>query len=359
MFRGRQLQRPTGRNMAAAAAQDAGLMRQLAAAAAMDASGGSSGLAFLQAQLELVRPRLVEPLSAVTHPRDIPVTFGGGFVELMSAFASDYGSVGSNQYGLQGTSNTDIPMVQANVEKGTWRTFIWAASSLVTDIDLKKLAAATASGIPAPFSLEKLYRNAVQLVWNKALDKVTYTGWLGTPGLVNNPNVTAQMAAVGAKGLRTWASKTPLEIQADINAALLGPVENGGFSLAALPDRILIGWDKFNLLNQPFVLGQVGGYASVMAYILDNNIAKQNGIDLKILPLSNPWINGAGTGGSDRMVAYRNDEDTLELHIPAPMAPAMTVPSVKDGGSYETIWNGNIGQVQFFREQAVSYTDGI
>ena len=33
--------------------------------------------------------------------------------------------------------------------------------------------------------------------------------------------------------------------------------------------------------------------------------------------------------------------------------------SLKDGGSYETIWNGNIGQVQFFREQAFTYTDGI
>jgi hypothetical protein len=337
---------------------DAREMRALAAAAAMDSIGGN-GMAFVSAQLELVRPKLIEPLSSVTHDRDITVTFGGGFIEYMSAWAADYGSTGSNQYGLQGTSNTGIPQIQVSVEKGTWKAFIWSASSIITDLDMKKLAAAAASGQPAPFSMEKLIRTGCNLVWNKALDKVTYTGWLGTPGLVNNPDVTAILSPANGTGAsRLWSAKTPQQIQADINTLLLGGVKASGYSLEGLPDTILMDWDTYNLLTQPYVLGGIGGFNSIMEYVMNNNIARKNGVDLKILPLSNPWLLTAGTGGTVRMVAYRNDEDNVLLHVPAPMAPAMTVPSVKDGGAYETLWNGNIGQVQWLRSQTATYLDG-
>lgn len=355
MHRGRRIIRAAGPG---APAMDARQMRQLAAAAAMD-SGSGSGLAFLSAQLELIRPGLIEPLSSTTHARDITVTFGGGFVEYMSAWASDYGTTGSNQYGLQGTSNTDIPMIQADITKGTWKALIWAASSLITDIDMKKLAAATAAGAPAPFSLEKLIRTGANLVWNKALEKVTYTGWLGLPGLVNNPDVVATLAAAtGTASSRLWSAKTPQQIQIDLNTLLLGPVKAANYSLEAMPNKILMDWDLYQDLTAPYVLGGIGGNNSIMEYVMNNNIARKNGIDLEILPLANPWLDGMGTGGTSRIMAYRDNEDIVKLHVPAPMAPAMTVPSVKDGGSYETIWNGCIGQVQWFRSQAAAYLDG-
>jgi hypothetical protein len=233
-----------GRDLRRAAVTTPGVMTeerfQRLAELAATAMDGSSGMAFVGAALELIRPGLIEPLSVVTHPRDITVTFGGGFVEYLSAYAADYGSVGFNQYGLQGTNNTDIPQVQVTVDKGTWKAVIWAASSSISDIDMKKLAAATASGQGAPFSLQKLIDTGVRLVWNKALDKVTYTGWLGLPGLLNNPDVVATLApATGAGGLRTWASKTPQQIQTDINFGLLAGVKASGYSLEGLPDRSL------------------------------------------------------------------------------------------------------------------------
>jgi hypothetical protein len=341
-----------GRDLRRAAVTTPGVMTeerfQRLAELAATAMDGSSGMAFVGAALELIRPGLIEPLSVVTHPRDITVTFGGGFVEYLSAYAADYGSVGFNQYGLQGTNNTDIPQVQVTVDKGTWKAVIWAASSSISDIDMKKLAAATASGQGAPFSLQKLIDTGVRLVWNKALDKVTY------------PDVVATLApATGAGGLRTWASKTPQQIQTDINFGLLAGVKASGYSLEGLPDTLLVDWDDYNLLTAPYVLGGIGGAASILEYVMKNNIASKNGVDFKVLPLSNPWIDGIGTGGTNRAFFYRNSEDNVKLHVPAPMAPAMTVPSVKDGGSYETMWNGCIAQVQWFRPQTASYLDGI
>jgi hypothetical protein len=324
-----------------------------------DAAGGSP-MAFLQSELELVSPKLVKPLASVTHQRDITINFGGGFIDYLSSFASDYGTTGSNQYGLQGTNNTDIPQIQTNITKGTWQTVIWQASSVISDLDLKKLQAARGLGIAAPFSLDQLLKDGVQLVWNKAMDKVTYTGWLGLPGIVNNPNVVSSLSpATGTGGLRTWASKTPQQIQADFNAVLFDSLAACLFSIEGMVDTFLMDWNVYNLLTQPYTLGGIGGFSSILEYVKANNIARENGIDLKFFPLANPWISTAGAGGTSRLVGYRNDEDCVKLHVPAPLAPAMTVPSVKDGGSYETLWNGCIGQVQWLRTQTAAYVDGI
>src|ERR1017187_3726797 len=73
---------------------------------AFDAAG-SSGFAFLQSALELIEPKLVEPLQGVFHARDFPIKLGGGFPEQLVAWASNYASTGGGFYGLQGTANTD------------------------------------------------------------------------------------------------------------------------------------------------------------------------------------------------------------------------------------------------------------
>src|SRR6185312_16046463 len=54
--------------------------RRGGAGQAMDAAA-SSGYTFLQSALELIEPKLVEPLQAVTHERDLPIKLGGGFPE--------------------------------------------------------------------------------------------------------------------------------------------------------------------------------------------------------------------------------------------------------------------------------------
>lgn len=325
-------------------------------AVAFDAAG-ASGNAFLNAQLEYSDPDLVKPMTSMTHQRDITVKFGGGFVEFLTAYASDYGTVGGNQYGLQGTSNTDIPMVNASLNKGIWNAWNWAAGFLVTFIDLKKLEAAKRNGQPAPFSLTKMLEDAVQLVWNKAMERVTYLGWLGQPGIINNPNVTSSLApATGTGGLRTWASKTPTQIQTDVNFGLNQTVQQSAYSLAGMADTVLLSWTIYQVLMQPMT---TGGFSSVLEFLLNNNIARQNGIDLKIFPVANDWITGQGAGTTERAVFYRNNEETLLLRAPQPVTKAATIATTEAGGSWQTIYNGCIGQVQWYRTQPAYYLDGI
>ena len=326
------------------------------AGTAFDAATSSS-MAFLASQLEYASPKLVKPLTSMTHPRDITVELGGGFVEFLSAYASDYATTGGNQYGLQGNSNTDIPEIQVSVNKGLWQAWNWAAGFTITDIDLKRLENAKRLGQPAPFSLQKMLEDGVQLTWNKALEVVSYIGWLGQPGLVNNATVANSLApATGTGSGRAWSTKTPVQIQTDINFMIQQTLIQSAYSLDGMADTILIPWSVYPVLMQPMT---TGGFSCVLEFIMNNNIARQNGIDLKIFPLANDWIATAGAGGTTRAIAYRNNEDTVLLRAPQPVTKVFTIPTANKGGAYQTIYNGCIGQVQVYRSQAFYYLDNV
>ena len=333
-------------------------------------AAGSSGLAFLQSSLELINPKLVEPLQAVTHPRDMPIEFGGGFPDTLVAWASNYGSTGSGTFGLQGTANSDIPIAQADVEKGSWATFNWSQGFTIPYIDLERMKFASSNGNQPPYTLQSLYEKSVRTVWAKALDLNAYLGFLGNPGLINNPNVPAVVAGSGGSGT-TWQSKSPVQILNDINFSLNTAVENSGYAAReACPDTLLLPYNQFALLSQPMTIGGVG-YNSTMDYVRKNCVAASifgNAEQFKIFSLPNPWISGQGIGntavfptignGLDRAVFYRKDKDNIMMKVPTAMTPAMTIPTEK-GPGYSTFFVGCIGAVQFFRTQTVIYLDGV
>lgn len=322
---------------------------------AFDASSGS-GLAFLASQLELPDVDLVTPLAAVTHARDIPIKSGGGYVEYLSAWASDYATSGGNQYGLQGTENVDIPTVQTNILKGIWPAMNWQASMRVAFLDLQRLIDAKKQGIPAPYSLQQLLDTGVKLIWNKALDRVTYLGWVNQPGLMNNTTVTSVAAPNGAGGSPLWSKKTPNEILLDVNNAILFTQENSGYDVEGIADTMLVDFEHWSILNQPMT---TGGFNSMLEYILMNNVARRQGIDFEILPLPDPWISAQGVGATSELLAYRKSEKSLYLKIPQPIQKVFTVPSVQGGGAYETLFSGCIGVVQWLRPTTAVYYYGI
>lgn len=116
-------------------------------------AAGSSGFAFLQSSLELINPRLVEPMQAVYHERDLPMKLGGGYPEFTVAWASNYASTGGGFYGLMGTNNNDVPIAQADVEKGSWPTFNWNQGFFISYTDLKRLEFAKKNGNQPPFTM--------------------------------------------------------------------------------------------------------------------------------------------------------------------------------------------------------------
>jgi hypothetical protein len=328
-------------------------------AQAFDAAG-ASGYAFLQGQLELIDTDLVRPLQAVTHARDIQVEVGGGFPEFVSAFASQYATTGTQFYGLQGTNNTEIPEAQADIQKGFWRTYIWAMGMTITWVDLKRMEFAMRTGQAPPFSLQELYEESIETNWAKALDYVVYAGFLGDPGLIQNPNAPEFLVVAGASTFTTWAKKTPQEILTDVNTALNDTVQNSGYDAQeGMADRCLVPYTQFALLTLPMAIAGAPVAMSTIEYIEKNCVAAHHGIPFKINFLPNDWITGKGSSSTDRAVFYKNSKKSLYLKIPQPMTQAMTVPTTRAGGAYETMFAGCISQIIFKRTQTMVYADGI
>lgn len=338
-------------------------------ARAFDAAG-STGFAFLQSQLELIDTDLVRPLQTVTHKRDIHVEVGGGFPEFISEFASNYATTGTQFFGLQGTNNTDIPEAQADIQKAIFRTYTWAMGMTITWIDLRRMETALRVGQAPPFSLQALYEESVETNWAKAGDFVTYAGFLGDAGLINNPNVPEYTVVAGASTSTLWSHKTPQEILSDINTALNQTVQNSGYDAAeGMADHLLVPYAQFAYLTLPMAVGGTSVVTSTIKYVEENCVAAHHGVKFKIDFLPNPWISGQGVGntnqpgvagnGLDRGVFYKNSKKSVYLKIPQPCTKAMTVPTTRRGGAYETMFAACISQVIFKRTTTQVYTDGI
>lgn len=316
---------------------------------AMDSASIGNGMAYLNGELEKRDTKLNEPLSSVTFARDIPVKTGGGWIETTSNMFVDYATTGGNGNGLIRGQSNNIPVIQANTSKDLFKVFPWSNVLKIPFIDQQKM-----QGIGR--SLDSILDNGIRLNYNKSIDLIVYKGVEEEKvyGLVNDPNVLTTTVKAGASGKTTWKDKTPDEILNDVNTALTDAWTHSEYDNSGIPNHVLI-----SPQNYAYVASQKmseAGNVSILTYLLENNIAKNQGVDLAIEP--SRWCVAAGTGGTDRMVAYVNDESKVLIDIPVPLMRAMTQPSVENI-AYMTAYMANIGQVKFLYYQCVSYNDGI
>lgn len=315
----------------------------------MDAAAISGGMAFLVSELEKFDPKLREPLTSTTYPRDIPISSGGGWVEATSAMNVDYAVSGAGEGG--GVSNS-IKRIQANVGKDLYKVIPYEIAMSVKYVDVQR-------GNVTGRSIEQIYDKGIRTDFDKHMDLNTYVGFqnYGTFGLVNQPNVTAVSAAAAAGGSNTdWAHKTPEEILADVNTAILEGWVRSQYDQSAIPNHILIPPKQYAQLVKPLSVANTTGAVSIMEYLKQNNIAKEKGVDLQICDCR--WCEGAGTGGKDRMVAYVNDDYFVGADVPQALGRAMTQPNVNTA-SYDSLYMANVGQVKVHYIEPFVYVDGI
>jgi hypothetical protein len=319
---------------------------------AFDAAG-SAGLGFLTSNLALIDPVVTRPLSAQTYERDIDIRYGGGFgPSFINAWAANYAAPGGGQLGLQGTNNTDTPMVQVDLQEGTWKSYLWSQGFIITYYDLQKIEFASRNGMQPPINFQDLYNNAIQATFDKAMDRVTYLGWAGQPGLVNNPAVAATTVVGGV-----WSAATPSVILAAVNTAIGSIISNSVYDLAdGMPNRMLIPWSVWAFLSQPMT---TAGSISTIEYIEKSNIATTAGTQFKMLPIPDPWVATQGVGSTKRIVVYRKDTQAVDLFVPQPVTQIMTLPTAEKGGAYQTLFGANVGQLRWKRPQTALYVDGV
>lgn len=311
---------------------------------AMDAAGIASGQAFLTSELEKRDMLVRTPLTSFTYTRDIPIRVGGGWAEFVSAMNVGYGITGGSGDNLIQASSVDgIPLVQANFGKDLWKTHVISAGTRIFWVDMQR-------GNMTGRNLDQLLRDGLRMTYDKHMDENTYAGFsrYGTTGLVNNLDVTVTSAA------KTFAAATPDEILGIINTAILDAWKAAEYDLDAIPNHIILPYEQFNYIATT----RIGDLAekTILTFLLENNVAKQNGSDLFIGATA--WCKGAGTGSVDRMVVYCNKERFIAMDELVPLTRAMTTPNA-ERFSYDTAYAGNVSEVEVFYNQTIVYVDGI
>ena len=312
---------------------------------AMDAAGIASGQAFLTGELEKRDMLVRTPLTSFTYTRDIPIRVGGGWAEYVSAMNVGYGITGGSGDNLiQAASVDGIPLVQANFGKDLWKTHIISAGTRIFWVDMQR-------GNMTGRKLDTLLRDGLRMTYDKHMDENTYVGFAryGTTGLINNADVTVTSAST------TFANATsPDDILDIINTAILDAWEAAGFDLDAIPNHIIMPYEQFNYIATTRI-GQLAE-KTILTFLLENNVAKQNGSDLYIGATA--WCKGAGAGNTDRMVVYCNKERYIAMDELVPLTRAMTTPNA-ERFSYDTAYAGNVSEVEVFYNQTITYVDGI
>ena len=309
----------------------------------------NDAFAFLEKQLEKVDSKILEPLNATLWPRDMPVKTGGGFLENVSTVDVSYASSGNGEGSLILDTTNDIPVMQADYGKTVSRVFNWAQYMSISYIQRKKFE-------NIALNIEDTLNKGIHLLFDQFCDDNVYVGFpkVGSTGLINNPNVTRVTAAPATAGGTdtTWAEKDADQILADINDALSAVWKVNNMAEDALPNHILIPVGQFGQLVSRKV--GVTGDKSILTFVEENNIVNKQRKNLVISPCH--YCEHQGTGGTDRMVVYINEEGKIRYHQTAPLHRLAT--ETRDL-SFRTPYVAQVSEVEFLYPTTVRYVDGI
>ena len=311
----------------------------------------NDGLAFLEKELEKVDAKLLEPLDATLWPRDMPVKTGGGFIENIAAIDVNYASTaGENGEGALIFDNAnDIPVMQADYGKTTWRVFNWGQAWSLSYIQKEKFKKTARNA-------EEVLNKGIHKYFDQFCDMNVYKGFtkVNSTGLINNPDITRVTADPHTSGGTDteWVNKTADEILADVNRALTAVWSANEMAENALPNHILIPVEQFGAL----VTRKVGttGDKSILTYIEENNITTKQGKKLVISPCK--YCYHAGTSSKDRMVAYINSAEMVEFEMTAPL---QRINTQQIDMAFKTYFAAQVSEVKFKYPTTVYYMDGI
>ena len=312
-------------------------------------TGSATGLVFLVGQLEKQDPRLLEPLTSLTAPRDIDMIPGGGWTSITSNVFVDYSTTGNEEDSIVGSETTNIPTSQANISKDVFIVHTFSEilkAPLFDELKLQQVGK----------SLSQIYDDGVRLNHAKLLDRNVYYGITksGTYGLINNPLVTSSLAAQGAGGSTLWSQKTPVEIMNDMNVLIDDTWAASQYDLSGMANRILVDPQNYTYISMTPVT--LAGSESILTYFLRNNIAVNQGRPLEIYP--SRWCIGAGVGGTQRLVAYVKAKNRLNIDLTVPLSRVMTAPNTSSL-SYETVFASQFSQTKVLYFQPIQYSDQI
>lgn len=209
---------------------------------------------------------------------------------------------------------------------------------------LQDIRAAAMANVP----LESMKAEAARQVIETTLDVVYATGdaQAGSKGLLNIPNALSYVIPNGAAGTATWATKTPLEILADLNG-----IANYSWSQTyqiETPDTMVLPQDQYTLISTTPMFAVGGSDVTILSYFLKNS---------RFVKVVEPWYRckAAGAAGADRIVCYRKDPRKLKGIEPQPFEIR---PPQEKGLEYVSPCHARTAGVVCYYPWSVVYADG-
>lgn len=249
----------------------------------------------------------------------------------------------------------DVPLADVSQDMQT-RTFHLAAIGYQYNIEEVNAA------IQIGGSLADRRARAARLVYTKFMYDLTLKGDAekGLGGLINYSGVTTTTAAADGTGSATeWVNssgvglKTPAQIVRDINVALQGVYLDS--NTVEMADTILLPVEAYNYLAAtPYSATTM---ETILSFVQRTNIyTLTTGRPLTIRAVRELGTGDAGgTGG--RLVAYKNDQDYVKLHLPM---PHRFLPVWQDGPmNWEVPGIFRTGGVELLTTVAFRYVDSI
>ncbi|WP_019997262.1 DUF2184 domain-containing protein [Aureimonas ureilytica] len=240
----------------------------------------------------------------------------------------------------------DIPFVDVQLDKGDSRVTM---AAIGYRYNLEELSHAQQYGI----RLTDDRADAARRAYERYVDNTAFLGRakLGKTGLVNTASVTALVAANGAAGTATWATKTADEILKDFNTVLSAIfIGSNGIEQA---DTVLIPQAQYELIATKRLDPTMT--TTVLEHIQRANVyTVRTGRPLTIRAV---WgLETAGAGNSARLVAYRRDPAVVKMHVPMPLR---WLEAERRLLKYEVPGIFRLGGVEVRRPGAMRYLDGI
>lgn len=251
----------------------------------------------------------------------------------------------------------DIPLADVSQDMQT-KTFQLAAIGYQYNIEEVNTAYQVGSSLP-----DRRAR-AARLAYTKFMYDITLFGSTekGLGGITNYAGVTTSIVPADGTGNATyWVNsagvglKTPAQIVRDINIALQG-IALASFE-TEMADTILLPVEAMNYIAAtPYSATTM---ETILSFVQRTNIyTLTTGRPLTIRSVRELGAAGVGAAaGTGRMVAYKNDQDYVKLHLPM---PHQFLPVYQDGPLNWTIPGiFRTGGVELLTTVAFRYLDGI
>jgi len=210
----------------------------------------------------------------------------------------------------------DVPLADVNQDYAL-KSFHMAAIGYQWNLEEVN----TTLGFPGA-NLPDRRARAARLAYMKFMYDLTVKGNAdkGLTGLINYSGVTASDAPNdGTGGARVWfdangvGQKTPALILRDINLALQGVYT--GTNRIELADTLLLPVEAYNYIaSTPYSATTM---ETILTFVQRTNIYTiQTGRQLTIRAM--PELGTQASGSLGRLVAYKNDQEYVKLHLPMP-----------------------------------------